>query len=125
MKIVYQVVEYGGEWESEWETVYYTCSSLELANKIVEDIEKERIFAESLEEIDLIYESINDWINDDKEGSLINALMDLYPQYSKENLEKVIKAYDNIGRNFTIREIKVNNLTREIKVIENENEYIS
>lgn len=116
MKIVYQVVEYGGEWESEWETVYYTCSSLELANKIVEDIEKERIFAESLEEIDLIYESINDWINDDKEGSLINALMDLYPQYSKENLEKVIKAYDNIGRNFTIR---------EIKVIENENEYIS
>lgn len=119
MKTIYQVVEYGDDWDSSWEAVVCTCSSFELAHKIAREIEENHTTELSEKEFNEIRKSMHDWILDDTDDNLKEYLAKLYPQYSEETLKKAIKVSDNLDENWSgVRVVKTD-------LFESEDEYFS
>lgn len=98
MNKVYVVVEYGGHYkEDEWETIVGVCPTMELADALknkIECIHKDNdcnISSEEWEDMwDIYYESGRN-IEDD---SILNAMVELFPEYSVSDIEKAIELYD-------------------------------
>lgn len=101
---VYSVYEWGGSYEDRWERTIGVCSTLELAEELkskVEDSHKiecsisEEKFAEMYNRL-YEYEEETNTISENE----IETLYKLFPEYSKEELEKaetIFLNYDDFG----------------------------
>lgn len=111
---VYYVYEYGGEYEDRWEHSIGVCSSLELAQELKALNESSRMTENS------IYDEYESMLHDLWEYKLekeevceneIEDLLKLFPNYTREELEKAEEIYwnysDYIGT--MIREINFYN----------------
>lgn len=98
---VYIVIEYGGEWEDSWEHISGVCSSLELAEKLVEKIKQAHSGPESIsrDRFDELYNAVCDYElkYDISLGDMPEAMLKLFPEYSKEEIDKAIATYDSFN----------------------------
>ena len=96
---VYAVIEFGGEYEDAWEHIIGVCSSSELADKLKAKIEAEHdpsdflITEEDWESIsDRLYEAEEDGF---EYNDTVSGIKELFPEYSREDIEKAMKLYDD------------------------------
>ena len=97
---VYIVIEYGGEWEDSWEHISGVCSSLELAQKLADKIKQAHSGPESIskDEYEELCKAVSDYeYNHDVTlgDTMSEAIPKLFSEYSKEDIDKAIIAYDN------------------------------
>lgn len=95
---VYVVVEYGGQYEDRWEHIVGVCSTPEVADSLKASIEY--IYDPSNYTInqDTWYNMMDRLCEAEEDGfqyeSEIEALHTLFPEYSKEDIEKAKTLYD-------------------------------
>ena len=120
---VYIVIEYGGEWEDSWEHISGVCSSLELAEKLANKIKQAHSGPESISKDK--YEELCDAVSDYEYrhditlgGTMSEAIPKLFPEYSKEDIDQAIIAYDDYDEWYGVK-------IRREDLLENESELTS
>lgn len=92
---VYAVVEYGGEYEDSWEHIVGVCSTPELADKLKEKIES----SHKISDCPIDEDKWNDMWEavefDSPDETTEDAMLRFFPEYSKEDIIKAIKLYDD------------------------------
>lgn len=90
---VFIVTEHGGEWEDAWDRIIAVCATKELAEEIKVKSEYDHSGKGLLSEAE--WEEIADAVYDcDDEGSFEDVAVKLFPQYSKELIEKCYLYYE-------------------------------
>lgn len=96
---VYLVYEFGGEYEDKWEHTVGVCSSLELAKELKAQAEAAHQVEcpISAEEYDSMIEYLYDyeWEHGEICEEEIAGLLQLFPRYTKEELEAAERKYNS------------------------------
>lgn len=121
---VYIVIEYGGEWEDSWEHISGVCSSLELAEKLANKIKQAHSGPESIskDKYEELYDAVSDYEyrHDITLGDTMSeAIPKLFPEYSKEDIDKAIIAYDNYDEWYGVKIIEKDLLENESELTSN------
>lgn len=99
MNKVYVVTEFGGEYEDSWERIIGVCKSIEKAESLKAEIEKEhnKEIAISEEEWNEMWNKVNDY-EDEYDvffDSTEEGMKTLFPKISEKDIEDAIAKYDS------------------------------
>lgn len=95
MKTVFVVIEYGGEDDYKWDKIIGVCTTKELAEQLQEKSRKENSLPSPIPEFEALYDLYLDHEPKYPPNNYIDGMAEMFPQYSREQLEQADRAMFN------------------------------